>query len=102
MGWNRRRAPFVLAVTVGSLFAASAGQAQPAECRRITAVPATISRPGSYCLVRDLATTLSSGAAITIAADDVLLDLQGFALDGSAAGAGSEAHGIRADGQRDV
>jgi hypothetical protein len=102
MGSNRRKASFVAGLTAVGLLVAAAVQAQPAECHRINVVPFTISRPGNYCLVRSLSTAIVSGAAVTIAASDVVLDLQGFTLDGSAAGDGTETYGIRADGRRDV
>lgn len=43
--------------------------------------PTTISAPGHYYLTRDIA--ISSGTAITINADDVSLDLGGFAIAGN-------------------
>src|ERR1039458_3298480 len=44
----------------------------------ISSVPYTISAPGSYYLTGNLA--VSSGTAITIAANQVTLDLNGFTL----------------------
>jgi Right handed beta helix region len=64
-------------------------------CKRfITVVPFTISAPGHYCFRTDVRTSISTGNAITILADDVLLDLNGFSLDGTAAGTGTNANGI--------
>jgi hypothetical protein len=60
----------------------------------IRRVPYTIVRPGHYCLSGDLRTAITGGNAITIAADDVLLDLNGFSLDGTAAGTATAANGI--------
>jgi hypothetical protein len=71
-------------------------------CRPILRVPSTITHPGHYCLVRNLSTDVSSGAAITIAADDVVLDLGGRILDGSAAGPATEAVGIGALGRSNL
>lgn len=51
----------------------------------ISAVPYTISAPGSYYLTRDL--TIASGTAITVSASNVTLDLNGHTLTNSA-GAG--------------
>jgi hypothetical protein len=65
------------------LLAAPAVQA----CVPITAVPATISAPGTYCLTGDL-THPGSGTAISIAADHVTLDLGGYSITGSNAGIG--------------
>ena len=57
----------------------------------ISAVPATISAAGSYYLTTNLTCTLCSGGTngITIASDDVTLDLSGFELKGGAGGSGN-------------
>ena len=49
----------------------------------ISAVPATITASGSYYLTTNLTCTLCGGGTngITITANDVTLDLMGFALD---------------------
>src|SRR6478609_1827254 len=44
----------------------------------VSSAPFTINQPGSYYLTTNL--TISSGTAITIATNDVTLDLNGFAL----------------------
>jgi len=71
-------------------------------CRPILRVPRTISYPGHYCLLRNVSTDIPTGAAITIAADDVVLDLGGRILDGSAAGPATEAVGIGAVGRSNI
>ena len=53
----------------------------------ITSLPVSISTPGTWCLKQDLATSLASGNAVTILANDVTLDCNGFKIDGTAAGA---------------
>jgi hypothetical protein len=68
------------------------------NCTPIQAVPYVISRPGKYCLVKNLTTTLSSGAAIRIEADHVTLDLGGFSLTRTAGPAPAAANGIEATG----
>jgi hypothetical protein len=60
----------------------------------VRTAPFIISAPGHYCLVGDVKTSQTTGNAITVAADDVVLDLNGFSLDGSAAGTGTRANGI--------
>lgn len=60
----------------------------------VDSVPATIAAPGVWCLRRDLATAITSGNAITLAADGVVLDCNGFKLGGLAAGSASGATGI--------
>jgi Right handed beta helix region len=86
---------------------AGAGLSASAEgtreaCWPILRAPRTISYPGHYCLVRSVSTHILTGAAITIAADDVVLDLRGHILDGSAAGPATEAVGIGAVGRSNI
>jgi parallel beta helix pectate lyase-like protein len=79
----------------------TAAWADTTRCDRINSVPTTINSPGVYCLDRHLGTGLTSGAAITIASDDVTLDLGGFTLAGTADPA-STAIGIHAVGRQNV
>jgi hypothetical protein len=60
-------------------------------------MPITLSQPGSYVLTEDLAGPADS-VGISITADDVTLDLNGFALVGNDSGAPRD--GILASGQR--
>ena len=60
----------------------------------IDSVPATISTQGVWCLRKDLSTGITSGNAITIAANNVTIDCNGFKLGGLAAGDESTANGI--------
>jgi hypothetical protein len=72
-------------------------------CNRfITALPHVITVQGHYCFNRNLSTASSTGAAITIAADYVVLDLNNFKLGGGSAGLGTQAYGIRATGRSNV
>jgi hypothetical protein len=65
----------------------------------ITSVPTVISTPGTWCLKQDLTTAITSGGAVTIAANNVTVDCNDFHLDGRAAGLGTAAFGIYADNQ---
>ena len=78
----------------GTLTPNSAGA--QGRCTRVRSLPAVLSDPGIYCLRGDLSTSAAAGAAISITADDVVLNLAGFTLDGSGAGAGTAAIGIQA------
>jgi hypothetical protein len=98
----RSSSRLVLAMAACAVLVAAAAQADPPGCRRITSLPAIIDAPGSYCLTGSLSTGISTGSAVDITADQVVLDLGGFALDGSAAGNGSQATGVRGVGRRDV
>lgn len=62
----------------------------------ITAVPARITTPGTWCLKQSLSSLASTGSAITIAARDVTLDCNGFTLDNSVVGSGTSAIAVRA------
>jgi len=87
-------------VVAGGLYASAEVSREP--CIPILRVPRTIRYPGHYCLVRDVSTDILSGAAIKIDADDVVLDLGGRILDGSAAGPATEAVGIGAAGRSNI
>jgi hypothetical protein len=75
---------------------------RPALCQPIAHAPFAISAPDSYCLVQNLTYSADLGAAIVIETDDVRLDLKGFTIDGSGAGADTLAYGIHALNRSDV
>lgn len=77
-----RRLPIRLAAPVLLVLACGAApaRAQSLLCTPITAVPVTINAAGVYCLDRDLVTSVFDSAAIYINADNVVVDLNGFAL----------------------
>jgi len=62
----------------------------------IDSVPVTISTQGVYCLTHDVGTAVASGAAITITANNVTLDCNGYKIGGLGAGIGTDAYGVRA------
>src|SRR5690606_10611061 len=68
----------------------------------VDSVPATITVPGIWCLRKDLSTNVSSGNAVTIAANNVTLDCNDFKVGGLAAGNGSGARGIHASNRQNV
>ena len=68
----------------------------------IDSVPATITAPGTWCLRRDLSTAMGSGAAITIAANNVTIDCNDFKIGGMAAGDDSAARGIFASDRQNA
>ena len=59
----------------------------------IASLPYVAKRPGRYRLVGDLVFASTQGAAVTVAANGVLLDLDGHTLSGSRGGA-TEAFGV--------
>ena len=68
--------------------------AETINCTPITSLPATIDTQGLYCLTGNLATSQTSGEAITINANNVTLDLNGWKVGGQAAGSGTQTIGI--------
>ena len=71
-------------LVLGLLMLSAAG----AQNCTIKSLPHTITAPGVYCLKDSLTAT---GDGITIAADDVVLDLGGLSLSGSGTGLGVQA-----------
>ena len=68
----------------------------------INTVPYTINAPGSYYLAADLSHTGTSTDAITINADNVTLNLNGFTLSGPGTSTGSGNRGIVTNGTNTV
>ena len=68
----------------------------------ITAVPFTITAQGHYCFNRNLSTGMTSGNAITINVDYVVLDLNNFKLGGGSAGIGTSTVGVFSRNHRNV
>lgn len=62
----------------------------------IDSLPATISSEGTWCLRNHLYTSQASGYAITVAAENVTIDCNGFRLSGLGAGGATQATGIYA------
>jgi hypothetical protein len=72
------------------------------NCTTITSVPFTINASGIYCLKSDLNTNINTGAAITVSADNVVIDLNGHVLSNNGPGAATQARGIYGLNHRDV
>lgn len=68
----------------------------------IDSVPATITTQGVWCLRKDLATPNTSGAAITIATNNVTIDCNNFKVGGLAAGNASNADGIFSEERQNI
>jgi hypothetical protein len=91
-------------LTRGSTAAIDAGgnRSFRAMCRPVYELPFTIAEPGRYCLVKNLSTAQVAGRAISIDADDVVLELGGFKVGGGSAGAGTATVGVHALDRRNV
>jgi|SRR5579864_650467 len=66
----------------------AAARAETVNCTAIGALPRTITTPGIYCFK---ASRNAAGDAITIKADNVVLDLNGHVLKGNGTGTGIQA-----------
>ena len=66
----------------------------------ITSLPYSIFTQGHYCFDRNLSTAMTSGNAIGIYSDFVVLDLNNFKLGGGSAGLGTNTIGINVDTNR--
>jgi hypothetical protein len=78
---------FLAVAVVGVSMAAPAW----AACTAITKAPYTISESGQYCLAKNVATSKN---AISITADEVTLDCDGYTIDGSGQAASTTKRGI--------
>ena len=76
--------------------------AEVTECVEISSLPTSIKTPGIYCLKSNLETNITFGGAITVAADNVTIDLNGWSINGSQAGVGTRAKGIVIREQRNT
>lgn len=79
-------------------------RAETTECMEITTVPVTISTQGVHCLKQSFGINpgLALGTAIDITVNNVVIDFNGFKLGNLAAGASTEAIGIRGVNRNNV
>jgi hypothetical protein len=98
---KRLTALLVLAGSVG--LAGTAVADETTFCNAfITSLPYNIVTQGHYCFDRNLSTVITSGAAITINVDFVVLDLNNFKLGGGSAGLGTSASGVKSNNHSNV
>ena len=98
---KRMTAALVLAGLAGLAGAARADETTLCNTF-ITAVPFTITAQGHYCFNRNLSTGMTSGNAITINVDYVVLDLNNFKLGGGSAGLGTNTVGVFSRNHRNI
>ena len=97
-GWTRA----LLAATLALGLSSAARADETLRCNaNITSVPYTITTQGHYCFNRSLSTAQTSGAAITINADFVTLDLNGYRLAGGGS-PGTLATGVLATARKNL
>ena len=92
---------FLAGVTVLPV-SARAAQSYDSCAGFIDSLPATISTQGVWCLRHDLSTAVTSGNAITIAANNVTIDCNDFKIGGLAAGNSSQAKGIYSENRQNA
>ena len=89
-----------LALAAGSFFAwptATRAAESYDNCTGfIDSLPATISTQGTWCLDKNLSTSMTSGNAIEIATNNVTIDCNNFKIGGLTAGTGTGTTGIHA------
>jgi hypothetical protein len=91
-----------LLVPLVLVFGAGPAGAETVNCTPITTLPTVITVQGLYCFTGHLSTAMTAGAAIEIATNNVVLDLNSFKLGGLAAGPGTLATGIYADNRQNI
>lgn len=94
---NRLPALALLSLLLGAVVPARAAPSYDGCVGTVTELPAVLTAQGTYCLKMNLATPMATGDAITIAGNNVSLDCNHFRMQGSAAGPGTNAIGIRVD-----
>ena len=98
---KRRTALVVLAGMLG--LAGPAAADETTFCNFfITSLPRVITTQGHYCFNRNLSTAITTGDAITINVDFVVLDLNNFKLGGGSAGLGTNTSGIAATDRSNI
>ena len=88
---------FALMLLLSTPRAANAAESYDNCTGFITSLPTVINTEGTWCFKRDLATSMTSGNAITISTNNVTIDCNDFKLGGLAAGAGTSTIGIYAN-----
>jgi parallel beta-helix repeat protein len=82
--------------------AAPDARAEVINCTTINTLPTVIGVQGVYCLKGDLATSMTSGNAILVNTNNVIIDLNGFKLGGLAGGPNTTANGIAAYDRQNI
>ena len=93
---------FITLLALATALMATPAKAETIECTVIDSIPFIITVQGIYCLTGNLASGLTSGNMIEVATNNVTIDMNGFKLGGLAAGAGTNANGIRATNRRNI
>jgi len=100
---KRHAAALALAGLVGLAGTAGADETGVEYCNfTITTLPAVIATQGHWCFSKNLSTAITTGNAVTINVDFVVLDLNNFKLGGGSAGLATQAVGVYARNHRNI
>ena len=91
-----------LLVILALLLPSPVVRAETQNCTPVTSLPAFITVQGTYCFTGNLSSASTAGAVIQIQTNNVVLDLNGYELNGLAAGAGTTAIGIYGNNLQNV
>lgn len=86
----------LLLATLATPTPARAAESYDSCTGTIASIPVTLTTQGTWCLKADLATALASGDMITVAANNITIDCNGFKLGNLSAGEDTQTTGIRA------
>ncbi len=89
-------------ILAGTVLPLACTHAETINCTPLTSLPTTINASGIYCLTGDLTTGMTTGTAITINANNVTLDLNGYKLGGQAAGIATQTIGISSLNRKNI
>lgn len=92
---------FFLLLSIAAFTQPRTSFANTTDCQRVASVPTVINSSGVYCLARDLAYRSTTGVAIEIRSNNVVLDLNGFRLFGAPA-LGNETVGVKVSNKQKV
>ncbi len=95
---------FIPALALLAFTMSATAQAETTKCTAITTLPYSITNSGVYCFTGNISTNIASyyEALLTINASNVVLDLNGYMLDGSGAGLFTSTKAISAHQRQNV
>lgn len=103
MRTTHRSLSLLAALALAFIPAPALGQDGAGTCRPIRGpLPVVIAEEGRYCLTSSLSTTMRQGIAIWITVDNVVLDLNGFKLEGLADRETTTAMGVFAGSPQNI
>ena len=99
---TKRKVGTLLVGVLTIMLCAAQAHAETVNCTAITSLPAVITIQGIYCFTGDLPTNVSSGNAIEVKTNNVVIDMNGHKLGGVDGGPTTLANGIAADSHKNI